>query len=862
MIHRHFLSLFMSCSLTLLASSPCEGVVRTWDAGGDGVSWEDNWNWSGDAANPSGLQPFAGDDAVVPFGSPEISFVEAVATLLVFPAARIDLNGALSVHAGVANEGLITIADDGQFFVNTGVLGGAGSVVLADSTGTPATVTAAVAPNPCCVTLAATQTIRGEGAVAGQWIHNGLIRAEETTGDASAVLRILDSMTNHGMIRSSATGSVDLRAMITNGATGKIIADTRPITLGAASITGGALDAVNGGRFVFASNPVTLTNVTVNTDFDVLTTNGTLTVAGPGITNNSTITLDNLGAAESRIVLADGSSLGGTGTVVLNRAGNGTRINGGSFTHGANHTIRGVGLIQATFVNNGSILAEPRNGTLLRIVSNITNNHLIQANAGASLRLESGGAITQSAAGRIRAANGGVVELLTAQVTGGRLESDGTGVIVATNNSLLTDVASSSNLQLPVANGLRIAGSSFVNDGVLTVNPTGAAGFIPTLLTFDSSLTLQGTGQMVLNQTGNNARIGTAGGNKIVTQALGHTIRGKGVLSDGTYVNHGRLEGFSASEPLAIIANLRGDGVLKDVSFAGAFTQFTHTVADEGTTATVSLEGTYNLGRNGTIRVDLGGTTAGTGYDQLNSTGPITLSSTVTRLEASIIRGFVPAAGDQFTVLTTTDTLTGTFRDVILPTLIPSFSLSWKPVQYNGRSVILEVLSVTPFVADGDFNNDGIYNCLDVDALTREIVSQGNGPLYDLTGDGTVNQADLNSWLAEAGMVNLPSGNPYLLGDANLDGVVDGSDFGVWNSNKFTTVAAWCSGDFSADGVVDGSDFGIWNANKFRSADGASAVPEPGAIAFWPMVIIFVRRIAKTGVAGAKSRVQPGKSAL
>ena len=56
---------------------------------------------------------------------------------------------------------------------------------------------------------------------------------------------------------------------------------------------------------------------------------------------------------------------------------------------------------------------------------------------------------------------------------------------------------------------------------------------------------------------------------------------------------------------------------------------------------------------------------------------------------------------------------------------------------------------------------------------------------------------------------------------------MDGSDFGIWNANKFTATAAWCSGDFNADGTVDGSDFGVWNGNKFTSAAASSFVPEP-----------------------------------
>ena len=78
---------------------------------------------------------------------------------------------------------------------------------------------------------------------------------------------------------------------------------------------------------------------------------------------------------------------------------------------------------------------------------------------------------------------------------------------------------------------------------------------------------------------------------------------------------------------------------------------------------------------------------------------------------------------------------------------------------------------------------------------------------FDLTGDGSVDQSDLQEWLAVAGGENLASGNPYLIGDVHLDGVVDGLDFVAWNAANFTATAAWTSGGFNADGVVDGQDF-------------------------------------------------------
>ena len=122
-------------------------------------------------------------------------------------------------------------------------------------------------------------------------------------------------------------------------------------------------------------------------------------------------------------------------------------------------------------------------------------------------------------------------------------------------------------------------------------------------------------------------------------------------------------------------------------------------------------------------------------------------------------------------------------------------------------------------VVDGDFNDDGLFNGLDIDALVAEIAAGTNGGTFDLTGDGTVDLADRDAWLVEAGEINLGAGRVYLLGDANLDGSVDGNDFIAWNDNKFTPGNGWTGSDFNADGFTDGVDFLVWNDNKFQTAD-------------------------------------------
>ena len=170
------------------------------------------------------------------------------------------------------------------------------------------------------------------------------------------------------------------------------------------------------------------------------------------------------------------------------------------------------------------------------------------------------------------------------------------------------------------------------------------------------------------------------------------------------------------------------------------------------------------------------------------------------------------------------------------------FSLELAQLPFGSHDIELRVFnsvdnfSVESFqfnsqFASPDFDADGQIDCADVNALVAEIVGGTNGPIYDMDGNGNVDDADLQQWLQVAGAANLPSGNAYLMGDANLDGSVDGEDFLAWNDHKFTTSPAWCDGDFDANGEINGEDFLVWNANKFTSSDAfasdVTAIPEP-----------------------------------
>src|SRR4030095_12926834 len=81
-------------------------------------------------------------------------------------------------------------------------------------------------------------------------------------------------------------------------------------------------------------------------------------------------------------------------------------------------------------------------------------------------------------------------------------------------------------------------------------------------------------------------------------------------------------------------------------------------------------------------------------------------------------------------------------------------------------------------------------------------------------------------------------------GDANLDGVIDGGDYGIIdNFVQVPGADSYFNGDFNYDGVIDGGDYGIIDNNiQAQGApfpvsgsiglSGVTAVPEPSACGF------------------------------
>lgn len=160
--------------------------------------------------------------------------------------------------------------------------------------------------------------------------------------------------------------------------------------------------------------------------------------------------------------------------------------------------------------------------------------------------------------------------------------------------------------------------------------------------------------------------------------------------------------------------------------------------------------------------------------------------------------------------------------------------------EFNVNHFTLTLLNL-----DCDFSGDGLCDVSDVDLLqslgpvATGVPAAGNEE-FDLNDDGVIDLLDRDQWLADAAAQN-SLGSPYKLGDANLDGSVDGQDFLAWNAAKFTSSLRWSDGNFNGDAVVDGKDFLDWNSFKFQSSD-VARVPEPATVMWFAFGLLVLGR--------------------
>jgi len=230
----------------------------------------------------------------------------------------------------------------------------------------------------------------------------------------------------------------------------------------------------------------------------------------------------------------------------------------------------------------------------------------------------------------------------------------------------------------------------------------------------------------------------TTAGLKIADDFLGEVLIDNAAVVDsvGTGVGNratGTLtlaNGGSLQSPLVSVSTLgtvAGKGVL-----TGSLANEGVTNPGNGGAGLLSVTGNFSQAL-GTLNIELGGTVAGTGYDQLAVGGVASLGGT---LNVSLINGFNPASGEF--VIVQGGAISGAFVGTNLP---PNFSIT-----YEANRVVLTIGTACVSYLNGY----GEFNTQDVLMFLNAWVA--NDARADINGDGTVNTIDvlafLNLWTA------------------------------------------------------------------------------------------------------------------
>jgi hypothetical protein len=146
---------------------------------------------------------------------------------------------------------------------------------------------------------------------------------------------------------------------------------------------------------------------------------------------------------------------------------------------------------------------------------------------------------------------------------------------------------------------------------------------------------------------------------------------GQTVLNGGSYffLNTAQLLGGTLQGSGSITGSVSNNAVVSPGASAGL----------------LSMTGNYSEGPNAHLAIELGGTTSGTGYDQLSVGGTATLRGS---LDVSYVNGFIPAPGNVFTALVC-NARSGVFASLNAPT-------NNLGAIYTARSVLLETGNASP----------------------------------------------------------------------------------------------------------------------------------------------------------------------
>ncbi len=679
-----------------------------------------------------------------------------------------------ATHAATTAVGtnLVTITAGGETDLAVGM-----SVA---GTGVPAGATiTAVNPDAGTISLSAFTTVAGSATLSFGPV-NRTLTLTGSTAVTNSLQPALANSAGGGLLGLTKTGAGIWALGGANTNTGPTLVSVGSLTLNSGaslaspseSVSSGATFTVNG----LLSTSAALTDngmVNINTasqTIALLNGGGTLnikptplTISGGGSFSGSIGSTGSLAVSGGALVLSGTNNYGGSTSV---SAGSLEIASGGSITSVAVSVSGGASLS----VDSGAAISSATNLTDGGVVnfSNVSQT-IATLNGGGSMNLAST-ALTISGGGSFSGAIGGNGSVA---VNGGAL------ILSGINN--YTGSTSVSGGSLEIASGGSIAGTSVsvVSPGSLTVD-SGAAISTATDLSDGGTVNLNNLSQTIATLNGGGAL-------NLGSTAL--TVTGGGAFS-GVIADGGSNSGVTVS------------GGTLALSGVNTFTGATHV-----TGGTITLASTGAIASTA-LTVDVGAVA--------NVNGSLTASPTVTA-NGSINFGTADLNNDPtstFLARSVSALTIGSGGNVAVATATSSAT----------RSVLVVPTTVTN---DGTLdltNNDMIVKGGDVSAIAQQVV---NGKIISSTA---ANSTERNTALA----VVLDADNEFstfddqsvangdvlvkftFFGDANLDGVVDSSDYTLVDNGFNFGLTGWFNGDFNYDGKINGDDYSLLD-NAFNT---------------------------------------------
>ena len=221
----------------------------------------------------------------------------------------------------------------------------------------------------------------------------------------------------------------------------------------------------------------------------------------------------------------------------------------------------------------------------------------------------------------------------------------------------------------------------------------------------------------------------SAGGQLAASNGLlledGKTIQGYGIVAaDLKNQGHVAGEGPNADDILDLAGSVTGQGYFSgNIRFSGEY-------SPGNSPATVPIEGNAEFAETSVLRIEIGGTTAGTQFDRLEIDGHVRLGGTLKVVPIELDGGYEFAVGDRFEVMVFTSA-EGDFDQYQGLELGNGLALSPQLTNNSLEFVVYELNAWQNSSLSVDVSGDGILSPLDALLVVNWLNSNGGGPVPD-----------------------------------------------------------------------------------------------------------------------------------